>query len=314
MGAYENFLGIPEAIIYGDVTMNGTVSSFDAALVLQHVVGVDTLDEILIFYGDVSQNGDLTSLDASYILQYVVGLIDELPYAPPEGLSTVGDFTMDNMGAIPGMTIEVPIKVSNDENIHSFQGILNYNPEVLSLDTILTGNYFNSSMLLSNEPVQGQVHIGGSGFMPNEDSDQIAMAVFSILDNFNDYTRVSITDLQLNDNDPIAMATDMTIHHVLGIDSQLPLSFALHQNYPNPFNPVTTLRYDLPEKSYVNITIYDITGRIVKNLVTENKKAGYHYARWNGNNNLGKTVSAGMYIYTIQAGQFQSMKKMILLK
>ena len=169
-------------------------------------------------------------------------------------------------------------------------------------------------MLFSNELILGKVYIGGSGVIPSDGSDQIAVAVFSILENFNQYTRISITDLKLNDNDPIAMATDMTIHHVLGIDSQLPLTFELHQNYPNPFNPVTTLRYDLPEESFVNIRIYDITGRIVKNLVRENKKAGYHYARWNGNNNLGESVSAGMYIYIIQAGQFYSMKKMILLK
>ena len=309
LGAYENIYGL-----YGDVTMSGGISSLDAALVLQHVVGIDTLDEVLLFYGDVSQNGELTSLDASYILQYVVGLIDQLPYNPSEDIATTGDFNMDNIGAMSGMTIEIPIKVSNDENIHSFQGILNYSPEALSLDTILPGNYFNSSMLFSNELIQGKVYIGGSGIMPSDGSDQIAIAVFSILENFNQYTRVSITDLKLNDNDPIAMATDMTIHHVLGIDGQLPLTFELHQNYPNPFNPITTLRYDLPEESFVNIKIYDITGRIVKNLVRENKTAGYHYTRWNGNNNLGESVSAGMYIYIIQAGQFHSMKKMILLK
>ena len=309
LGAYENIYGL-----YGDVTMSGGISSLDAAVVLQHVVGIDTLGEVLQFYGDVSQNGELTSLDASYILQYVVGLIDQLPYNPSEDIATIGDFNMDNIGAIPGMTIEIPIKVSNDENIHSFQGFLNYNPEAISLDTILPGNYFNSSMLFSNDLILGKVYFGGSGVMPNEGSDQIAIAVFSILENFNQYTRISITDLKLNDNDPIAMATDMTIHHILGIDGQVPLTFELHQNYPNPFNPVTTLSYDLPEESFVNIKIYDITGRIVKNIVRENKKAGYHYARWNGNNNLGESVSAGMYIYTIQAGQFYSMKKMILLK
>ena len=149
---------------------------------------------------------------------------------------------------------------------------LNYNPQAISLDTILPGNYFNSSMLFSNELIQGEVHIGGSGVMPSDGSDQIAIAVFSILENFNQYTRISITDLKLNDNDPIAMATDMTIHHVLGIDAQLPLTFELHQNYPNPFNPVTTLRYDLPEESFVNIKIYDITGRIVNNIVSKKIK------------------------------------------
>jgi len=52
-------------------------------------------------------------------------------------------------------------------------------------------------------------------------------------------------------------------------DAILPISFALHQNYPNPFNPVTTLRYNLPENSLVNITIYDMLGRQVKTLINQ---------------------------------------------
>ena len=125
---------------------------------------------------------------------------------------------------------------------------------------------------------------------------------------------INPTDLQLNDNDPIPIAASMIMHHGLGINDQSPILFALHQNYPNPFNPITAIRYDLPIESIVDIVVYDITGRLVKNLVYENKKPGYHYTTWNGVNNLGNTVSAGMYIYTIQAEQFQSVKKMILLK
>ena len=165
-----------------------------------------------------------------------------------------------------------------------------------------------------NEHSQGEAFIGGSGIMPNQDLDQIAIAVFSVLDNFNDYTRISITDLQLNDNDPIPIAASSILHNDLGVIDQSPIIFALHQNYPNPFNPVTAIRYDLPKESMVDIVVYDITGRLVKNLVYGNKKPGYHYTTWNGINNLGNTVSAGMYIYTIQADQFQSVKKMILLK
>jgi len=309
MGAYENIYGL-----YGDVTMNGDVSSLDASLVLKHVVGLDTLDALERFYGDVTQNGEISALDASYILQYVVGLLDYLPYVPPEGLSTTGDITINNIDAIPGMTIEIPIQVSNDENIYSFKGILNYDPTVLLMDTILTGNYFNNFMLLSNAISEGQVYIGGSGDVPNQDANQIAVAVFSVLETFNDYTRISITDLILNDNEPIPLAASMTISHLLGISGELPHTFALHQNYPNPFNPITVLRYDLPEEEFVTVTIYDIAGGIVKNLVSDNKKAGYHSTHWDATNNRGRNVSAGMYIYTINAGKYRSSKKMILLK
>ena len=102
---------------------------------------------------------------------------------------------------------------------------------------------------------------------------------------------------------------------VLSVDGEvLPTVFALHQNYPNPFNPVTTLRYDLPEDAMVSITIYDVMGRKVKSLVNTTQSAGYRSIQWNATNSFGEPVSAGMYIYMIQAGQFTQTKKMELLK
>ena len=102
---------------------------------------------------------------------------------------------------------------------------------------------------------------------------------------------------------------------ILSTDVELiPLQFALNQNYPNPFNPVTTLRYELPEDGFVNITIYDMMGRVVSNLVSSQQNAGYKSIQWNATNNQGQPVSAGLYLYTIQAGEFRQTKKMVLLK
>jgi len=101
----------------------------------------------------------------------------------------------------------------------------------------------------------------------------------------------------------------------LSTDNELtPLSFRLHQNHPNPFNPVTTLRYDIPEDGFVNITIYDMMGRVVSNLVSSQQNAGYKSIQWNATNNIGQPVSAGLYLYTIEAGKFRQTKKMVLLK
>ena len=101
----------------------------------------------------------------------------------------------------------------------------------------------------------------------------------------------------------------------LGVDNDgLPTSYMIHQNYPNPFNPVTTLRYDLPEDALVNITIYDMMGRQVSTLVSSQQSAGYKSVQWNATNDKGAPVSAGLYLYTIQAGEFRQTKKMVLLK
>jgi hypothetical protein len=98
------------------------------------------------------------------------------------------------------------------------------------------------------------------------------------------------------------------------IDETLPMTYNLHNAYPNPFNPVTTLRYDLPEDGLVNITIYNMMGRQVKTLVNGSQTAGYRTIQWDATDNEGQSVSAGLYLYTIEAGQFRQTKKMILLK
>ena len=102
---------------------------------------------------------------------------------------------------------------------------------------------------------------------------------------------------------------------LMGISpASIPITYVLHQNYPNPFNPITTLSYDLPEDALVNITIYDMMGRIVNNLVSSRQAAGYKSIQWNATNDNGSPVSAGLYLYTIQAGEFRQTKKMVLLK
>ena len=98
------------------------------------------------------------------------------------------------------------------------------------------------------------------------------------------------------------------------LDAQLPDILVLYPNYPNPFNPVTTLRYDLPEQTHVNITVYDMLGRQVKTLINHTQDAGYRSVIWNAINDYGKPVSAGIYLYQIQAGEYISTKKMVLLK
>ena len=94
----------------------------------------------------------------------------------------------------------------------------------------------------------------------------------------------------------------------------IPDEFAIHQNYPNPFNPVTTLRYDLPEQAHVYIIIYDMLGRKIKTLINEQQDPGYKSLIWNATNDYEKPVSAGIYLYQIQAGEYISTRKMVLLK
>jgi hypothetical protein len=94
----------------------------------------------------------------------------------------------------------------------------------------------------------------------------------------------------------------------------IPNKIFLHQNYPNPFNPVTTLRYDLPENMPVTIVIYDMLGIRVKTLINQTQNAGHRSVIWDTTNDYGKPVSAGIYLYQIQTGEYIQTRKMVLLK
>ncbi|PIP76731.1 MAG: hypothetical protein COW85_12630, partial [Ignavibacteria bacterium CG22_combo_CG10-13_8_21_14_all_37_15] len=81
------------------------------------------------------------------------------------------------------------------------------------------------------------------------------------------------------------------------------------QNYPNPFNPSTTISYDIPKTSFVKISVNDILGKGIKTLVNEQNNSGHYEIIFDA-----KELAAGIYYYTISAGEFKQSRKMILLK
>ncbi len=110
-----------------------------------------------------------------------------------------------------------------------------------------------------------------------------------------------------------------TIHPsiVTGVNEtndQLPRDFNLAQNYPNPFNPSTTIGFDLPSRSKVVLDIYDVLGRRIKTLVDGEFAAGSYDIEWDGKTSAGAPVASGVYFYRIEAGDYASSRKMLLLK
>ncbi len=91
--------------------------------------------------------------------------------------------------------------------------------------------------------------------------------------------------------------------------SNIPKEYSLSQNYPNPFNPVTTIKYQIPKISKVNLTVYDILGNRIAVLVNQEKSPGEYLVDFNGSN-----LASGVYFYRIQAGNYISVKKLMLLK
>ena len=90
---------------------------------------------------------------------------------------------------------------------------------------------------------------------------------------------------------------------------EVPDKFVLYQNYPNPFNPYSTIAFDLPEHGDVTLKIYNLLGENVATLVDHSLPAGKYKFRWEPNG-----LSSGVYVYVIQANNFRSKRKMVLVK
>lgn len=95
----------------------------------------------------------------------------------------------------------------------------------------------------------------------------------------------------------------------MAFSPSLPEVYSLYQNYPNPFNPTTTIKYEIPEPSHVQLTICNLNGQVIKKLVAQKQEAGFYAINWNASN-----MSSGVYIYRIQAGTFSDVRKCLLIK
>jgi len=97
-------------------------------------------------------------------------------------------------------------------------------------------------------------------------------------------------------------------------EESIPTKISLHQNFPNPFNPNTSISYDIDKESAVKLTVYDLLGSEVVQLVNNVEQPGAKVVRWDGRNQRGELVNGGVYLYKLEIGNYIETKKMVLLK
>ena len=276
-----------------DSTDNGTLILSDP------ISGTFTYSPIENFNGSDSLTFSVSDgilLDTGTVNITVVGLND----APSSFALSEQDsvyITMDNFATDSiSFTWDESIDVDGDELLYDFTASLIVNGQVKA-------EYNSSSLTIREMKIDHQ-----SVF----DEIFAAQAMFGEIE-WDVSVRDSMVEVT-SENGALTLGVNASAA-VLSINGELlPEVFSLHQNYPNPFNPVTKLRYDLPENGHVNITIYDMLGREVKTLINQIHDAGYRSVIWDATNDYDKPVSAGIYLYQIQAGEYISTKKMVLLK
>ncbi len=121
------------------------------------------------------------------------------------------------------------------------------------------------------------------------------------------YYKITATDFNKNESNYSEEVSSM----ITGVENEMgiPTQYALQQNFPNPFNPSTIIKYQLPKASFVRLSVFDITGQEVAVLVNGEEPAGYYSITWNASN-----FASGVYLYKIQIGEFNQVRKMLLVK
>ncbi len=150
-----------------------------------------------------------------------------------------------------------------------------------------------------------------------------ANSTHQIAANWDDLNEPVIIYIDL-DNDGSIDDSTLVANQPVGIDetvqvAEIPEQFELLQNYPNPFNPTTQIGFRIPpggrsEFGMVDLTIYDITGRLVKTLVNENRAAGNYSVQWDGTNQFGQQVGSGVYFYRLETVGYTATRKMLLVR
>jgi len=282
MGAFE-FIDVNE-IQYGDVDDNDEIDSYDAALILMYVVGLDPLpedpvpwEEWRLLRADVNLNNFIGALDAAYILQYVVGIID-LPV----------------INGIRGF--ENTVSLSNDAEFL----YLNSDEDMISLE-------YKIIDCRNIELGKGEVIADNCLYYQN--NDQLALASATEISG----NIIRIPYYRINNSESLVIIELVSNGHSEQINytfsDPVPAVTQLNAIYPNPFNPATTISYQLAEAGNVEIEVFNIKGQKVAVLLDEEQEKGEYNFTWNASG-----INSGVYFIRLTCGAYQKTSKAVLLK
>ena len=314
VSATLNITGIPE------IGLNTTVLSFADTYIN------DTSTVSLEISNVGSDYLDISSFEFDYDYFFTEAQAASIPPSESEEITIY--FIPDSIGSFSGiMTIN-----SNDDDDPAVDvtlyGTGEESPLLLSFSSLidtLAPNSVNSHLLtLSNT---GNVSLD---YQINHDIEWLTISPENgTIPAFNtELVQVNISTLFMNYgeyNGTIEIETSVGAFYVevtiivagLNIDNDIagiPHTFKVHNNFPNPFNPVTKVQIDVPEFGHAIIQVHDVSGRLITTLVNEELRPGFHSIQWNGKNQLGESVSSGVYILNVRFENLNISQKMLLVK
>ena len=286
---------------WGDADDNDVLQAFDAAKILVHVLNGSPIDEQAANVDDETVTSGINPFDASLVLQKRVGLISTFPVQDPtsenhpQGTASsklVPDQRSLSLVAGDGYlsvhASERGALVSGDLTLAGINGRVEMGEEF-------------SAYLSASQTTQNGLRIVFAGAEAVAGPGEL-LRVYAM-----GFTDVMLTDAVFNNGGITGTASGL-------ISIAKPTTYALYPNVPNPFNPETTIRFELPQAVEVKLEIFDVLGQKVRTLVGGSLQACMHSTVWNGRNDDGMQVGNGIYLYRLQAADFVTVKRMMLLK
>ena len=320
------------------ITLDSTLFTSDALRIeltdlisLNELTTNDTFVLYSTFWGDLNEDYFLDVLD---VVEFnttwpnidLAPMVGDVPYMKPnlDGISNLRDMAIFAQMWTWNYKLNAKIPAfSTLKNIQLKSEIVDQNLVIHIGENITAGeivfDYSNSS---SNIKLSAQSTTNRMVLSVFDTLTQIQFVSFANLNNIPDSTfqfhisssnrnLVSVlASVRFFDNNGLEVITGKYEFDILPI----PQVFKVYPNFPNPFNMRTSIQFDIPIKTKLNVVIYDLSGREVKTLLNKEINAGYHDIKWDGLDYNGKVVATGLYFARFESGTFQKSQKMILLK
>jgi parallel beta-helix repeat protein len=308
----------------GDVSLNGRVQAYDAALVLQKSVNAISLNAIQTRVADVSGTSGITAFDGSLILQYVVNKIQGFPaeelFKKAKTITPAfARLQIENKEILVGDTFTIPIQISKADLAQSIDLQIKYEPSLLNLLDLTAGSYAQNLSFNQNiDSINGMIYLSLASVDNLKTDGDFVYLTFIAKNTHSKQTNASLTinKFLANETDMLSEIVGGSIlinNKATGI-SQIKNVY-LDAAYPNPFSDVVNIPIVLSKSSSnVTLEIYSMFGSQVYTRTMDNLKTGGNIITWDGKNMDGLTLGNGAYVIYIKTADENVTQKLLLSK
>jgi hypothetical protein len=307
--------------LMGDVTLNGTIQAYDATFVLKHIATLITLNAKQLIVADVSGSVGVTAFDASLILQFAVGLISTFPaeFLIPVGpYSSNAELTIGNTTVMPGEDFDLPLSLSNVDEVFAGQMTLSFDPEILDVIEIIS-LMPEMTVLSKIDQTNGTIHLTFAGV----ESLQSDLTIVNVRFKSKEYapsgeTIVEGKSFMANESELSGNITNGTVTingFATGITDAAYGSEKLLNCYPNPLHDQLTVEYNVVrEGDNVLISVYDLFGKMVAEVVNGKHEAESYSVTWNSQDGGGSALPNGTYLIRMTTGNQTEVQKIQIVR